>query len=99
MRLEQRGRALVELLPRVERLRSRQGPVRMEQGRVVVSPLAAEARLPCIDVPELLIDVDQWPGFSHHLRHLHGREPRPARLPARPLCGLPGARRSLWAGP
>jgi len=29
-----------------------------------------------IDLPDLLIEVDQWTGFSHHLRHLNGREPR-----------------------
>jgi hypothetical protein len=90
VRLAQRGRELVDLLPRVERMLSRQGPVRMEKGRVVVSPLEAEerpehveqldatitARLPLIDLPDLLIEVDQWTGFSHHLRHLNGREPR-----------------------
>ena len=61
----------------------------MDKGRVVVSPLEAEerperverledditARLPLIDLPDLLIEVDQWTGFSHHLRHLNGREP------------------------
>ncbi len=95
-RLEQRGRELIELLPRVDRLLTRHGKVRMEKGRVVVSPLEAEerpervehledaitARLPLIDLPELLIEVDQWTGFSRHLRHLNGREPhRPTFLP------------------
>ena len=96
MRLEQRGRELIELLPRVDRLLTRHGKVRMDKGRVVVSPLEAEerpervehledditARLPLIDLPDLLIEVDQWTGFSHHLRHLNGREPhRPTFLP------------------
>jgi hypothetical protein len=50
----------------------------MEKGRVVVSPLEAEerpasvehleetitARLPLIDLPDLLVEVDQWTGFS-----------------------------------
>ena len=68
------------------------GTVRMEKGRVVVPPLEAEdrpervthledaitARLPLIDLSELLIEVDHWTGFSHHLRHLNGREPRRA---------------------
>ena len=96
MRLEQRGRELIELLPRVDRLLTRNGKVRMDKGRVVVSPLEAEerpervehledditARLPLIDLPDLLIEVDQWTGFSHHLRHLNGREPhRPTFLP------------------
>jgi hypothetical protein len=63
---------------------------------VVVSPLEAEerservehledaitARLPLSDLPDLLIEVDQWTGFSRHLRHLNGREPhRPTFLP------------------
>jgi TnpA family transposase len=34
------------------------------------------ARLPLLDLPELLIAVDQWTRFSHPLRHLNGREPR-----------------------
>jgi TnpA family transposase len=89
MRLEQRGRELAELLPRVDRLVARNGTVRMEKGRVVVSPLEAEerpehverledditSRLPLIDLPDLLIEVDQWTGFSRYLRHLNGREP------------------------
>jgi hypothetical protein len=96
MRLEQQGRELIELLPRVDRLLTRHGKVRREKGRVVVSPLEAEerpervehledaitARLPLIDLPDLLIEVDQWTGFSHHLRHLNGRAPhRPTFLP------------------
>jgi TnpA family transposase len=93
VRLEERGRELNELLPRVDRLLARHskvGEVRMEKGRVVVPPLEAEerpesvtrleeavaSRLPLIDLPDLLIEVDQWTGFSHHLRHLGGHEPR-----------------------
>jgi hypothetical protein len=95
VRLEQRGRELAEILPRVDRLVARNGQigtVRLEKGHVVVPPLDAEerperiarleegitARLPLIDLPELLIEVDHWTGFSHHLRHLNGREPRRA---------------------
>ena len=64
--------------------------MRMDKGRIVVPPLEAEerparvarleddlaVRLPLIDLPDLLIEVDQWTGFSQHLRHLNGREPR-----------------------
>ena len=32
--------------------------------------------MPLIDLPDLLIEVDQWTGFSQHLQHLNGREPR-----------------------
>src|SRR3989454_12290882 len=70
--------------------RGQTGTLRMEKGRIVVPPLDAEerperirrleddvaSRLPLIDLPELLIEVDQWTGFSHHLRHLNIREPR-----------------------
>ncbi len=66
------------------------GPMRMDKGRIVVPPLEAEerpasvtrieddlaARLPLIDLPDLLIEVDQWTDFSQHLRHLNGRAPR-----------------------
>jgi hypothetical protein len=93
VRLEERGRELAELLPRVDRLVARNGKVgevRMEKGRVIVPPLEAEerpesvsrledavaSRLPLIDLPDLLIEVDQWTGFSRHLRHLGGHEPR-----------------------
>jgi hypothetical protein len=92
VRLDERGRELAELLPRVERMLARTGTgkVRMENGALVVPPLEAEelpasaerlqaditARLPLVDLPALLIEVDQWTGFSHHLRHLHGPEPR-----------------------
>jgi TnpA family transposase len=93
IRLEERGRELTELLPRVNRLVARNGKageVRMEKGRVVVPPLEGEerpesvtrleeavaSRLPLIDLPDLLIEVDQWTGFSQHLRHLSGHEPR-----------------------
>jgi hypothetical protein len=90
MRLEQRGCELAELLPRVDRLVTRHGQVRIDKGHVVLSPLAAEerpesvlrleervtARLPLIDLPDLLIEVDQWTGFSQHVQHLNGREPR-----------------------
>jgi TnpA family transposase len=92
-RLEERGRTMVELLPRVDRLLAPtgkvKGDVRMENGALVVPSLdaadlpasvkrlqtALTERLPLVDVPDLLVEVDQWTGFSHHLRHLSGREP------------------------
>jgi hypothetical protein len=62
----------------------------MDKGQVVVAPLAAEerpesvlrleehvtSRLPLIDLPDLLIEVDQWTGFIQHLQHLNDRKPR-----------------------
>ena len=92
VRLEERGRELVELLPRVDRMLARKGKgdVRMENGALIVPSLEAEDlpvsvkrlqtsiadRLPLIDLPELLIEVDQWTGFTRHVRHLSGHEPR-----------------------
>jgi TnpA family transposase len=91
-RLEERGRELDELLPRVDRMLARtgKGDVRMAHGALVVPSLEAEDlpasaqrlqmsmtdHLPLVDLPDLLIEVDQWTGFSYHLRHLHGGEPR-----------------------
>jgi TnpA family transposase len=92
VRLEERGRELVDLLPRVDRMLARtgKGEVRMENGALVVPSLAAEElpasaerlqtcltdHLPLVDLPDLLIEVDRWTGFSRHLRHLNGQEPR-----------------------
>jgi Tn3 transposase DDE domain-containing protein len=90
LRLEQRGREVAELFPRVDRLVTRRGQVHIDNGHVILSHLAAEerpesvlrledrvtARLPLIDLPDLRIEVDQWTGFSQHLQHLNGREPR-----------------------
>ncbi|MBI3326212.1 MAG: Tn3 family transposase [Nitrospinae bacterium] len=89
-RLEERGRELVELLPHVDRMLARtgKGTVRMDNGALIVPRLEAEElpasaerlqtsitdRLPLVDLPELLIEVDHWTGFSRHLRHLNGRE-------------------------
>jgi len=93
-RLEERGKELVDLLPRVDRIVAPKGKgkgdVRMENGALIVPSFEADnlpdsakrlqtlitERLPLIDLPDLLVEVDQWTGFSQHLRHLGGREPR-----------------------
>ena len=62
--LEQRGRELTELLPRVDRLLARNGQVgevRMEKGRVVVLPLEAEERPASVDAPRRDRDVTSAP--------------------------------------
>jgi TnpA family transposase len=57
--------------------------VRLEDGHLVVPPFDAETlpssaaaladavtdRLPLVDLPDLLIEVDAWTGFSSHLTH------------------------------
>ena len=66
----------------------------MEDGNLVISPLAAEerpasaialeqqidGRLPYVDLSEVLIEVDRWTGFSHCLEHAAGSEPRSKKL-------------------
>jgi Tn3 transposase DDE domain len=83
---------VVEFLPYVERTLARTGTgkVRMENGALVGTlsameelPASAERiqaditiRLLLVDLPALLIEVEQWTSFNRHLRHLHGQEPR-----------------------
>lgn len=69
---------------------SDRGDLRLEDGRLVVPPFDAEplppsaealadavsARLPLVDLPDLVIEVDGWTGFSRHLTH-GGPTPRP----------------------
>jgi TnpA family transposase len=64
--------------------------VRIEDGQLVVTPLSAEQvpestselerlvseRLPRVDLADLLIEVDGWTGFSRHLTHAAGGQPR-----------------------
>jgi hypothetical protein len=38
--------------------------------------LHESTRVPLIDLPDLLIEVDQWTDFAKELRHLSGQEPR-----------------------
>ena len=82
----------------------------MEKGRVVVPPLEAEerpesvtrleeavaSRLPLIDLPDLLIEVDQWTGFSYQLCDISGAMNRAALIFSLPLCCPPVARLQLW---
>ena len=35
-----------------------------------------DARLPLVELPDLLMEVDGWTGFSRHLEHADGAEPR-----------------------
>jgi hypothetical protein len=62
------------------------GDVRSEDGHLVVPPFAADelsasaaalaaavtARLPRVDLADLLIEVDGWTGFTRHLTHAGG---------------------------
>jgi len=89
-RLSQRQAELELLLAKMDRDVSCHGAVRMEEETLVITPLQAEERseslvqleklvdnrLPRIDLPDLLIEVDRWTEFSRHFQHAGGDEPR-----------------------
>jgi Tn3 transposase DDE domain len=54
------------------------GPLKAEDERPSLAALEAlvDARLPLIELPDLLMEVDGWTGFSRHLEHAGGAEPR-----------------------
>ena len=89
-RLGDRAQALRPLLPRVDSLLARRKGIRMEHGDLIVPmdaghalPDSAKAlaahlsqRMPHVDLTEVLLAVDQWTGFSQHLKHAPGGPPR-----------------------
>ena len=96
-RLQEREAELETVLAQVDRLLARKdSDLRVEDKRLVLTPLEAEARpasaaafaeqitarLPRVDLSDLLIEVDTWTHFSTHLVHAANGEPlRPAFLP------------------
>ena len=77
-------------------LAGKDSPVRVEEDKLVLSPLEADprptsadaledlitARLPQVELSELLIEVDAWTHFSDHFVHAAGAEMvRPTLLP------------------
>lgn len=89
-RLSDRAQQLKELLPRVDRILDRSDGIRIEDGELIVPMDGAEdlpesvkaldeairRRIPDIDLTDLLLEVDQWTGFSQHLTHAGGGQPR-----------------------
>ena len=81
-----------ELLDRLEREQDATAEAQLADGGLVVdSPDVAEEgrlrkliepRLPEVDLPELLIEVDGWTGFTDHLVPLSGNRRRAADMPA-----------------
>ena len=79
-----------DLLPRVDRLLDRSDGIRIEDGELIVPMDDAEdlpesvqaldaqirCRIPEVDLTDLLLEVDQWTGFSQHLTHAGGGQPR-----------------------
>ena len=47
-----------------------------EQPSLAALEALVDARLPLIELPDLLMEVDGWTGFSRHLEHAGGAEPR-----------------------
>ena len=96
-RLEERDAELEACMARVEELlATRDSPVRIEDGTLVLSPLEANrrpgsadaledliaARLPRVELSDLLLEVDAWTRFSDHFGHAAGTETRqPDLLP------------------
>ena len=96
-RLEERDAELEACMVRVEKLLARKdSPVRIEDGTLVLSPLEADrrpdsaesledliaARLPRVELSDLLLEVDAWTLFSDHFVHAAGEEARrPDLLP------------------
>jgi TnpA family transposase len=97
-RLQEREAELVTCLAQIDRLLARKdSDVRIEDNRLVLTPLEGEGRpasaealadelatrLPRVDLSELLIEVDTWTHFSAHLVHATNGDPvRPPFLPA-----------------
>ena len=89
-RLRERQAELEMLLRRLDDELPHHPSLRIENNSLVVGPLKAEderpslaalealvdARLPLIELPDLLMEVDGWTGFSRHLEHAGGAEPR-----------------------
>jgi TnpA family transposase len=89
-RLSQRVAELKMLLPRLDRTLHHTEGIRMEEGQLIVPddegedlPPSAKAleehisrRLPQVELPEVLLEVDQWTRFSRHLTHADSGYPR-----------------------
>jgi len=96
-RLVERETALEASMVQVEKLLARKdSPVRIEDDEIILSPLEAEnrpasaealedlitARLPQVELRDLLIEVDAWTHCSDHFIHAAGAETlRPALWP------------------
>ena len=85
VRYYQREQELVALLERVETLLNGEGDLREEKGKLVLTPFLVEdhpvgvkqleeaiaARLPFLEITDVLIEVDVLTGFSDHFEHLN----------------------------
>lgn len=90
VRFDQRRLELEDVLARLDASLAHNDTVRIEDGKLVITPLKAEdqpasvrvlqeqitARLPRVDLVDLFIEVDRWTRFSDHFEHAGGSEPR-----------------------
>jgi len=93
-RLQAKKRELAGLLADADRFFAGKGEVRIEDGRLVMPRLDAEelpesakklqelitARLPQVELTDLLIEVDSWTNFSACFEHAGGSQPRSPEL-------------------
>jgi len=89
-RLEQRKAQLEIAHSLFDKKLSKNDDVKIENGKVVISPLKAEdlpqssvqlrelvsQRLPWVDLTDLLIEVDGWTGFTDCFEHPGGHQPK-----------------------
>jgi TnpA family transposase len=94
LRLQERERELEEHLARVDAMLGQDGDIQIEDGALIIPRLEAEdrpasveqleelvdARLPLVDLSELLVEVDRWTGFSQAFEHASGHEPSSPEL-------------------
>lgn len=90
IRLRQRREELETILAELDRRVEEGSSVRIESGKLVARRLKADilpesagklqeavsASLPRLDLPELLMEVDRWTGYSECFDHAGGGEPR-----------------------
>jgi len=96
-RLKEREKELKKLIVRVNKLLSQEdneAEIRLEKGKIIVSPLEADERpesvsdleteiskrLPKVDITEVIIEVDRWTKFSDSFVHVAGSESRTKEL-------------------
>lgn len=88
--LAQREEELSVLCQKAEETLRGGGPIRIEEGKLIVSPRTTEAlpesavklqeevtrRLPSVDLSDVLTEVHSWTRAADHFRHVAGTEPR-----------------------
>jgi Tn3 transposase DDE domain len=93
-RLKEKKHELTEFLKSADMFFARKGEVRIENGKLVIPRLKGEelpesakqlqelitARLPQLELTDLLIEVDNWTNFTSHFEHAGGNQPRTHEL-------------------